>query len=153
MRNLTFELSPPILYELGIEQSIEWLVDRFRDKHEIQLEFSADGKAKPLDDDIRVILFQAVRELLMNVVKHSKATEAKISVRRKAEEILVRIDDNGVGFESTTLPLFSTKKGGFGLFNIRERMKDFDGHLDIQSKVGQGTQITLKAPYKFPEKT
>jgi signal transduction histidine kinase len=74
IRTLTFDLSYPILYELGFETAVtEWLDEQIREKHEIQTEFRDDGQPKPLDDDIRALLFRNVRELLMNIVKHANA--------------------------------------------------------------------------------
>ncbi len=73
-RTLTFELSNPILYELGFEAAVaEWLSEQVQVKHGIATEFQDDGKAKPLDDDVKVMLFRNVRELLINCIKHAKA--------------------------------------------------------------------------------
>jgi PAS domain S-box-containing protein len=80
-RNLTFELSPPVLYELGFEPALEWLTRQVRQQHGLSTEFTDDGQAKPLDDDVRILLFQAVRELLVNVVKHSTAKNVAVSAR------------------------------------------------------------------------
>jgi PAS domain S-box-containing protein len=145
-RMLTFELSPPILYELGLEPSIEWLAEQFSEKHDLEVEFNTDKKAKPLDEDIRNILFQAVRELLINVVKHAKATIVKVSIKRDRGKIQVTVEDNGIGFDPSVVHPYSLKTGGFGLFNIRERLEEFGGHLDIISSVGQGTRVSLIAP-------
>ncbi len=153
-RTLTFELSPPILYELGLEQSIGWLLEQFGEKHDIQFLFKDDGKPKPMDDDIRTILFQSVRELLTNTIKHSQAKEVKVSTYREENKIQLTVEDDGIGFDPSKVKPYSVKTGGFGLFNIRERLEDFYGIMDIKSKKGQGTRVTLIAPLsikKAPE--
>lgn len=145
-RMATFELSPPILYELGLEQSLEWLCEQYRGKSPIKFLFCDDGQPKPLDEDVRVILFQAVKELLMNAIKYSQARTVEVAISQQKNQIHVSIEDNGKGFDPAALQTYSLEKGGFGLFNIRERMEEFGGRLDIESEVGQGARMCLTAP-------
>ena len=77
-------MSPPVLYELGFESAVGWLVRQTRQRFGIEAEFIDDDKTKPLDADVRVLLFQAVRELLVNIVKHAKARTAKVSPAKSA---------------------------------------------------------------------
>jgi len=145
-RSLTFELSPPVLYELGFESAIEWLVRQTRQQHNLSAEFENDNRPKPLDDNIRVLLFQAVRELLVNVVKHASAKKVTVTVRRVNNEIRVEVADDGVGFDVSRLGSADHKTDGFGLFSIRERLSHTGGQLNIESSPGRGTQVTLAAP-------
>jgi signal transduction histidine kinase len=142
---LTFELSPPILYELGLEVALEWLAEQIQEKHGILANFEDDKEPKPLVNDVRVLLFQAVRELLINIVKHAQAHKVKISVRRENNNIKIIIEDDGVGF-STSEGRELGKTTGFGLFSIRERLKIYGGHLEVHSEPGKGTRVTLVAP-------
>lgn len=144
-RSLTFELSPPILYELGFEAALEWLAEQIQEQHRILVNFEDDKKPKPLVNDVRVLLFQAVRELLINVVKHAQARKAKISVRRENNNIKIIVEDDGVGFFPPEDKLLG-KTRRFGLFSIRERLKYLGGLMEIESKPGQGTRVTLVAP-------
>jgi signal transduction histidine kinase len=145
-RTLTFDLSYPILYELGFEVAVaEWLNGQIRDKYNIETEFQDDGKVKPLDDDIRAILFRNVRELLFNVVKHVKATKVKVSVGKVDEHICVIVEDDGVGFEPSEVVSHS----GFGIFSIRERLEQLDGHFEVESEPGRGSRFTMMAPLKL----
>ncbi|GAG56932.1 unnamed protein product, partial [marine sediment metagenome] len=148
-KSLTFNLSSPILYELGFEAAVsEWLTERIQKKHHIATEFEDDGQPKPLDDDVRVLLFRDVRELLINVVKHANANKVKVSVRKVGSEIHVRVEDDGWGFDPAEIRVAAVKKGGFGLFSIRERLEQLGGHLEIESAPGHGTKATLIAPLK-----
>ena len=145
-RSLTFELSPPVLYELGFEAAVEWLVRQTRKQYGLSAEFEDDGRTKPLDGNVRILLFQAVRELLVNVVKHAKASSVKVSTQRVGDQIRVSVEDDGVGFDVTQVHSQDHMTSGFGLFNIRERLDHIGGHLDIASRAGKGTRITLVAP-------
>ncbi len=145
-RSLTFELSPPVLYELGFGPAVQWLLRQTRQQYGLSTEFTDDERPKPLDDDIRVLLFQAVRELLVNVVKHAKAGSVKVSTQKVGDQIRVSIEDDGTGFDVAQIHSQNRMTGGFGLFNIRERLDHIGGHLDIASRAGRGTRITLMAP-------
>ncbi|MGD1043009.1 MAG: PAS domain S-box protein [Sedimentisphaerales bacterium] len=152
-RSLTFEISPPVLYELGFEAAVNWLAKQTRRRFGLEVEFADDGKPKPLNTDIRVLLFQAVRELLVNVVKHARAKKAKVSTCRIQKNIQITVEDNGVGFDAEAISsVKDPTKGGFGLFNIRERLDQIGGSVIINAKAGKGTRITLTAPIEKQEK-
>ncbi|MDH4212211.1 MAG: sensor histidine kinase [candidate division WOR-3 bacterium] len=148
-RSLTFEISPPILYDLGLEPALEWLAGQFSKKHGIECAFSCDRQPKPMSNDTRVILFQSVRELLTNVVKHARASEVMVSVFKDDNTIRIEVKDNGNGFNHRILEQKSKKNEGFGLFNLRERLRHMRGKLQISSKVGQGTSVALVAPLEI----
>jgi PAS domain S-box-containing protein len=145
-RNLTFELSPPVLYELGFEPALEWLTRQVRQQHGLSTEFTDDGQAKPLDDDVRILLFQAVRELLVNVVKHSKAKNVAVSARMLDGEVQISVEDNGVGFDTSLASSAGYSSNGFGLFSIHQRLGHIGGRLDIESEPGKGARISLVVP-------
>jgi len=148
-RTLTFDLSSPILYELGIEAAIaEWLNDEINAKHGIATEFNDDKQDKPLTDDIRTILFRNVRELLINVVKHANARTVKVSIARAGEQVNVCVEDDGVGFDSEEVRTRAAKKAKFGLFSIKERLEQLGGQISIESSPGNGCRITMTAPLK-----
>jgi len=146
-RTLTFELSPPILYELGLRHAIQWLVEQFSKKHDITIEFEKYNGDIPIDNNIRFILFQAIRELLMNIVKHAQATKVKISMLLMNGKLKMVIEDDGIGFSG-----HSDAFTGYGLFNIRERMNQINGHFEIRATHRGGTRATLMAPLKLSEK-
>ena len=148
-RSLTFELSPPVLYELGLVAALEWLARKIRQEHGIQTRFHDDGLPKPLDEKFRVVLFQAVRELLVNIVKHARATQAQVVVRRDADALRILIEDDGIGFELPSAHAKREASRSFGLFNIRERVEYLGGKVKIRSELGRGTRVTLIAPIKI----
>lgn len=144
-KTLTFDLSSPILYELGFETAVaEWLAEQIGKKYGIATEFQDDKETKPLDDDVRVLLFRSVRELLINTVKHSRAKKVAVSISRVGDKIRVSVEDNGVGFGVKE----AAETSGFGLFSIKERLEELGGHLGIESEPGKGMKVTLIAPLK-----
>jgi len=145
-RSLTIEVSPPILYELGFEAAVGWLTRQTKQRFGLDVEFTDDDKSKKLDSDVRVLLFQAVRELLVNVVKHAKARKASVSTKKVRNNIRITVEDNGVGFDPSSIKTRDYTKGGFGLFNIKERLDQIGGKVEIHSRPGKGTRITLNAP-------
>lgn len=146
---LTFDLSFPVLYELGFEAAVaEWLSEQIRDKHGINTEFEDDGQFKPLDDDICVLLFRDVRELLVNVVKHANAQNVKVSISKADDQIHVSVEDDGVGFDPVEVASKATERAEFGLFSIRQRLEQLGGHFEIASEPGHGSKITMTAPLR-----
>jgi|YelNatPaOPRAMG01_1025707.scaffolds.fasta_scaffold00341_12 signal transduction histidine kinase len=148
-RSLTFKISPPILYELGLEAALEWLTERFGREHGLLTFFESDRQPKSLDEDLKILVFQAVQELLVNVVKHANARNLKVSVWREGDILQVGVEDDGVGFNPQDLGL-RHGEGGFGLFSIRERLRPLGGNLRVSSEPGQGTEVTLSVPLSGP---
>lgn len=145
-RSLTFQLSPPILYELGFEPAVEWLVERFRGQQGIPAAFSDDGAPKPLSPDLRVLLFQAIRELLANVVKHARAKRVTVEIRRNGDSIEIKVSDDGIGFDISRVLVTGADAVGFGFLSIRERLGYSGGDMEFDSAPGKGTRILLRAP-------
>jgi len=150
-RSLTYQLSPPILYELGFEAAVEWLCEDLLERHGVTCRFEIGRQPKPLDDDVRVLLFRAVRELLVNVAKHAQASSAEVSVRRDGQEIRIVVKDDGIGFDASRTVATTHERGGFGLFLYHERLSHLGGRLEVESSPGKGTRVTLVAPLKRDE--
>lgn len=143
-RTLTCELSPPILYELGFAAALEWLAEQTQKQAGIPVDFDGDNAPESLDEEVRLFLFQAAREMLANVVKHARATRAVVRLRHAGDELTVTVEDDGIGFDASAPP--GHEGNSFGLFNIRERVRHYGGRLDVASKPGRGAIFTLVAP-------
>jgi len=152
-RSLTFELSLPVLYELGFEAAVEWFAKYVRSHHGIQMDVQKDMKPIPMDDEIKVLLFRFVRELMMNVVKHAQARHARVIISRNGEEVTIKVEDDGVGFGPLAQYQTISSNGGFGLFSIRERLHYLGGRLEVESTDIEGTRVTLMVPLKHDRKT
>jgi signal transduction histidine kinase len=147
-RALISELGSPVLYELGFVPAVEWLTQQTQKQHGIAVDFDDDGRPKPLSEDVRVLLFQAVRELLVNIAKHAQARTAKVSITRSDDQVRVDVGDDGVGFEIAEIGSSVDTTGSFGLFSIRMRLESLGGDMEVQCKPGHGTRVTLIAPLK-----
>ncbi|MFA5554815.1 MAG: PAS domain S-box protein [Phycisphaerae bacterium] len=148
-RLLTFEISPPVLYELGFDSGVEWLLRQSRQRDRLITDFDTDGQTKQLDENIKVFLFQAVRELLINVAKHAKAKHVDVSIKQVDDKMNICVADDGTGFDiGKKLPLKENMATGFGLFSIRERIRLLNGSLAVESKPGFGTKIIMTVPLK-----
>jgi len=146
-RSLIFELSPPILYELGFEAAVEWLAESIHEQFHFQVDVKSDNRGKPLNEEMQVMIFQIIRELLLNIAKHSRARGAKIGIRRGRSHIRILVEDNGIGFDGDEY--FSRKSApGFGFFSIRERLHSLGGDLRVESEAGKGTSVHLRVPLR-----
>jgi PAS domain S-box-containing protein len=146
-RSLTVELSPPILYDAGLAAALPWLARWMKEKHNFKIDLIVDPAAEPQNEEIRVLLFQAVRELLFNSVKHSGVREARLSMScTGAGEVEIVVEDRGKGFDPSTMDARKEEGQGFGLFSIRERLSHLGGRMSVESALGQGAQLKLIAP-------
>ncbi len=145
-RSLTFELSSPVLHELGVGAAVNWLAEQMQKEHGIRITVSAAGTGKAPDEEARALLYRAARELLLNVVKHADARNAAVSIRRDGKGTRIRVEDDGGGFDLATVGSGWQANKGFGLFSIRERLERLGGSLKVQSEPGKGTQVTLTLP-------
>ncbi|MGI9286984.1 MAG: sensor histidine kinase [Pseudomonadales bacterium] len=147
-RNIIAYLSPPILYELGLAPAIKWLADRFHKHEGIVCNVTEHEPLPTLDEEINMVLFQAVRELLTNVSKHAGAAKVNIDLRFVKGEIDISMQDNGEGFDSDDV-MANPGQGGFGLFSLNERITNIGGSFVIESAASIGTKarIVYRAPY------
>ena len=147
-RTLTFELSPPELHDFGLEVALERLTRRMEKLHSIRFECVDVDQPTELDEDLKILLFRATQELLLNAVKHAQAQNIRVSLGSEDKQLLIKVEDDGVGFDVLQEEHHLTAPGGFGLFSISERLRHVGGSLEIDSARGQGTRVTLTVPTK-----
>jgi len=145
-RTLSFNLSPSTLYDLGFEDAVEELTERFAEDRKMQCRFENSDEPKPLSDTVKILLYRSIRELLINVAKHAKARSARVCLARDNNDIRVVVEDNGKGFDPAILRDKAGRREGFGLFSIRERLISVGGRFEVESAKGQGAKFTLLAP-------
>jgi signal transduction histidine kinase len=143
-RTLMFEISPPILHELGLTPAIEWLADTIRSRHGLSVEVDAEP-VTVIEEDLRALLFRSTHELLNNVVRHASARAAVVRVRASTTSLRIEVEDDGRGYDQPLVAAVGAT-GGFGLFSIRERLAHLGGRLEVFSKVGRGTRAVIEAP-------
>jgi signal transduction histidine kinase len=139
------DLSPPGLYELGLEPALKWLMVYMRSKDNFQVDLSAPSDDPAIDLDLRVLVFKVIRELLRNVVKHAGVKSAKVTVTHTPRDLRVVVEDNGVGFE-WQLSLFEPRTHGFGLWSVADRVREAAGEMTVDTGPGRGCRVTVVFP-------
>lgn len=146
-RSLTSELATPVLYDAGLVPALKSLSRWMSEQQGLQVEVLAPETAEPAEENLRVLLFQTIRELLFNVVKHAQADRAEVTLRRTADdEIQTTVVDHGQGFDPASAESATSNEDGFGLFGMRERIAWVGGSATIDSAPGQGTRVVLSVP-------
>ncbi len=147
-RKITYELSPPVLYELGLSEAVEWLLKQVESGNKIKTFFDSEIRDLFLDNDERILLFRSINELLNNCIKHSKCNTVSVKLSMDEKNIYAEVKDDGHGFNPDKLRNRNPEEGGFGLFSIRERLEYLNGKILINSSEGGGTIIELLLPLK-----
>jgi len=149
-RELTVELSPPILSEAGLGSGLQWLARWMQEKHGIEVQLHIDPAAAPEREDLKVLLYQSIRELLFNVVKHAGVTRAELRMSlSEKDETILEVRDQGCGFDATEILPRESAITGFGLFSVRERLAMFGGRMEIESAPDRGSRFLLVVP-RYP---
>ncbi|MCX7918260.1 MAG: PAS domain S-box protein [bacterium] len=146
IRTLTIELSPPILYDVGFEAAIRWLAEQIQLQYNIPIRVKIELKSQPLPHNLQVLLYQLIRELLVNVGKHARARHAKLTLQQEGHVLNIQVADNGIGFSIFEFDINLMKAGKYGLFNVQEQIKNIGGNMQVMSAPGKGTTVTLSVP-------
>ncbi|RPI79540.1 MAG: response regulator, partial [Desulfobacteraceae bacterium] len=149
-RSLTADLSSPALYEKGLSVGLEWLSRQMKQKYGLKVAIKTDPEAELAAEPVCLFLFEAVRELLFNVVKHAQTDGAAVeTVRCNPDQIRVTVSDQGAGFDPEQLESERRAAGQFGLFSIRERLNYLGGKMETESAPGHGSRFILTAPARL----
>ena len=139
-RTLVADLCPPVLHDFGLPAALRWLGEHM-DRHKLKVTVHTSDTTLPLPEDQAVLLFQSVRELLLNTSKHAGVGEATLSLVREDGQLRIEVRDQGKGFA-----VASAQSMKFGLFSIRERMRALGGAFEIESAADRGTTAILTLP-------
>lgn len=148
-RSLTMQISPPQLYELGLCAAVEWLCETILADNNISATFKIHGTEPEMSEQLRIVLFLVIRELLWNIIKHASARKVDISFSFSDDDVIVDIYDDGIGIEVPTEETATAK--GFGLFSIRERISYLGGSVEIRPGENKGTHAHVQAPLVYTE--
>jgi len=148
-RSLTYELSPPVLYEFGLTAAINWKLEQISGEHKIKTNMEVTHELPELREDLLILLFRAVSELLNNIVKHAQAKNVSVVCNMDGKCMNILVSDDGLGFDATKLGKQNGGKSGIGLFSLRERLEYFDGTLTIDSDLKKGAKVYISVPVIF----
>jgi signal transduction histidine kinase len=146
IRSLTFELSSPVLYELGLNAALHSLGDSLAQEHGFRFQLKSKKHAQPLGEDARFTLYGFAREFLFNVVKHARAQNVTLTVVRETVQLRLTLEDDGMGFDATGAGESFDEQRGFGLFSIRQQLNHIGGSFTVESAPGRGTRIVVTVP-------
>jgi len=150
-RGLSHELSPIALQQGDLGGALKWLAGWMDQSHRLTVCVEGEAVAAPVEDSVKVLLFQSVRELLFNVVKHAGVKRAKVRMTETREgQLEILVSDLGKGFDAPRTTTGQETSGGLGLFSIRERLHLLGGRMEVQSASGCGSQFRLLAPLQKP---
>lgn len=142
-RTLITELRPRMLDEMGLAAALEWLTTQTEQRAKIACRLTVDAP-EALPHDTSVAAFRIVQEALTNVARHARAQKAEVTVRARDGELMLSVSDDGVGLPD------KPKGSGVGLIGIRERVTTMSGRLDVESRPGAGTRLTVTLPLPAP---
>ncbi|HEU4682949.1 MAG TPA: response regulator [Nitrospira sp.] len=143
-RSLVAQLTPMALHEFGLPAALKWLGDQMAQQYRLTVSVECDELPAPLPEDRSVLVYQSIRELLMNVSKHARVDQASVRMSVADDRLRVTVRDDGAGSDQDgSRPGLSAK---FGLFSIKERMTALGGWFAVESAPGKGTTATLELP-------
>jgi signal transduction histidine kinase len=143
-RSLSIDLSPIVLQAEGLAEGILWLSSQMKSQHGLQVQVEAKDKLHNLDNQMRLLLFQTVRELFFNIVKHASTSQAKITLEQEDQRARLTISDDGKGFDVGTV--MNDQKSAHGLLVVQDRLALLGCSLEITSEPGKGTRVVIEAP-------
>jgi two-component system CheB/CheR fusion protein len=144
VRSLIFQLNPPVLSELGLVPALHWLSEEMQRSYGLAVEVREGDAPKPLGRTTRLVVYRAVRELLINVAKHAEIGHALVDVNKSGDTMIVVVRDTGKGFDPAVA--MGPGRKGLGLLSVRERIGFIGGKAEIRSAPGRGTEVTLTVP-------
>lgn len=145
-RELLQEIGPPVLYELGFAAAVDWLGERAQKQYRVRCRTTFESEEAAIPDEVQMVLFVSVRELLRNVGKHARASNAHVSVASLDDGLVVEVSDDGIGFQTSEITDAPTPAGGYGLFSVRESMRVVGGTLEVESGPDHGSCVRLHVP-------
>lgn len=146
IRQLSRDLRPSVLDNLGLLPAVEWLVEQLETEHQVESKLTVLGKEKRFSQEIEITLFRIIQEAIRNIAKHAEATETQVIIEFKDNETRVVISDNGKGFELPANIGDLSRRGKLGIDGMQTRARLAGGTFDIQSEPGKGTKITVSIP-------
>lgn len=141
VQRIAMNLRPSALDNLGLLPAINWQLDQFRADSQLEIAFHHPHKLDYLTEEQELLLYRVLLEILTNVSRHSQATKAAIDLRQEEDSLILRVEDNGIGFDPEGKHTL-----GLGLIGMKERIKEQNGTFLLDSRIGEGTTITVTIP-------
>jgi len=150
VKGVTYDLSPPVLYDLGLKEAVQSLAKSIESKYHLPVKVRFSGPLGSINDEIKIITYRVMKEIVQNTVKHARAGFVDIIINNDNNTLNVDVTDNGGGFDAEGMIVSQYTSDGFGLFDVREKINHLGGQLTIRSTPGSGTRISLNIPVSEP---
>lgn len=151
VRNLSMDLRPSALDDLGLLPALRWYLKEYQQKCHVEVEFVAHGLKQRLSPESETALYRIVQESLTNTAKHAAASKVWVTLDEDGDAVTARIRDNGQGFDAQAFFRRPWQDRGLGLAGMSERATLLDGTLKIDSQPGAGTVITARVPLTWQQ--
>jgi PAS domain S-box-containing protein len=145
-RQLSVDLSPPILHGEGLVEAMIWLASQMEEQYGLKVTIESSGTRAELNENVRVLVFYALREILFNIVKHAGRLEATVRFEHYDSHLRVTVQDQGVGFDSAAV--LNDPNMAHGLLIVRHRLNLLGCSMAINSQPGNGTEVIIEVPYE-----
>jgi len=145
-RSLIFQISPPVLHQLGLGAALEWLTEEARRQYGLAVEFERPPGRLGLPEELRSALFRCARELVANAARHAQVETARVTLTEQDGVVRLSVADDGVGFDPEQVRARMLQTRTFGLFGLRERIEQLGGRVEVETAPGRGTRVTLAVP-------
>jgi signal transduction histidine kinase len=153
VRNLSLDLRPSLLDDLGLVSALMWYVERQSERPGFDVQFAFDPLQTRLPSDIETACFRIAQEAMTNILRHTQATQVQIELRQHGEELELTIRDNGRGFNVRAARNSAAGGKSMGLLSMQERAELLGGRLTIESKPGEGTLVRATLPIRSDTRT
>jgi two-component system NarL family sensor kinase len=147
VRRISRDLMPSTLEKFGFAQAVKEMCERFQATALMPIQWHEHGEVKPMSKNRELMLFRIVQELINNALKHSQATEINVNVWPE-DEIVLTVEDNGIGFDPDEFKTPSKGGRGLGLFNIENRARVLGARIEFEKNRKQGSKTILRVPYE-----
>lgn len=141
VRSVSHQMIPKELEQFGLVPAIEGMLNLNFGNTPINVQFEHSGFTERIGNQIELVLFRVLQELVSNIIKHSKANQLTVQLVKLQTHVVMNVTDNGVGFD-----VQSKEKNGIGLLNIASRIDAIKGHIHYDSNLGNGTTVTIRTP-------
>jgi signal transduction histidine kinase len=147
------ELSASYICDMGFDTALQLLARDIQNRYGLACRLVLESRSAALSNEAQRVLYRAVRELILNVVKHACASQVEITAKRKLNALTIEVRDDGCGFEPEKAPAAGLTVGSFGLFSIRANLAPLGGNLRVLSKRGKGTRAMVSVPFDGKNRT
>ena len=146
LRELSLDLRPSMLDDLGVIPALEWYIDKLNSKSEVEVQFLHSEIQSDVPPEVKIACFRIAQEALTNVLRHAEASDAVVELHQRDDRLVLNIRDNGKGFDVDAMQAAAIHGSGLGLLGMQERTVLAFGSFDIRSAPGSGTEIDVEFP-------